>query len=55
MLGLEKYAFDAEAFFANAGSGRTIVKPGEKQTFFLPGVAADAVFYLQLRKRDSVA
>ncbi len=53
MLGLEEYAFDAEAFFTNAGPGRTNVKPGEKQTFFSQGVAADAVFYLQMRWLDS--
>jgi len=55
MLGLKKYAFDAEAFFANAGPGRTIVKLGEKQTLFSQGVAVDSVFYLQMRRRDSGA
>jgi len=52
MLGLEKYAFDAEAFFTNAGPGRTNVKSGEKQTFFSQGVAVDAAFYLQIRRQD---
>jgi len=52
MLGLKKYAFDAEAFFANAGPGRTIVKLGEKQTLFSQGVAVDAAFYLQIRRQD---
>jgi CRP-like cAMP-binding protein len=44
---LEETAFDAEAFLASAGLGRTIVKLDEKQAFFSQGEIADCVFYLQ--------
>lgn len=47
MLEHEKSAFDTEAFLANAGLGRTIVKLREKQTFFSQGESADSVFCLQ--------
>jgi CRP-like cAMP-binding protein len=44
---LEKPAFDAAAFLANAGLGRRIVQLAPKETFFTQGDPADAVFYLQ--------
>jgi CRP-like cAMP-binding protein len=44
---LEKPAFDAAAFLANAGLGRRIVQLAPKQAFFTQGDRADAVFYLQ--------
>lgn len=47
MQEIAERGFDAEAFLASAGSGRTIVKLREKQTFFSQGEAADSVFYLQ--------
>lgn len=47
MIELEKPSFDAEAFLASAGVGRSIVALREKQNFFSQGEAADAVFYLQ--------
>ncbi|MGD0941973.1 MAG: Crp/Fnr family transcriptional regulator [Terracidiphilus sp.] len=47
MLEYEKPAFDAEAFLANAGLGRSIVELRGKQSFFSQGDAADSVFYLQ--------
>jgi CRP-like cAMP-binding protein len=40
-------SFDADAFLANAGLGRTIVELKPKQTFFCQGDTADSVFYLQ--------
>ena len=42
-----KPAFDAGAFLASAGLGRTIVNLDEKQAFFSQGETADSVFYLQ--------
>ena len=42
-----KPAFDAGAFLASGGLGRTIVKLGEKQPFSSQGETADSVFYLQ--------
>ena len=47
MVELEKPAFDAAAFLANAGLGRRIVQLAPKETFFTQGDPADAVFYLQ--------
>ena len=40
-------SFDADAFLANAGLGRTIVELKPKQTFFCQGDTADSVFFLQ--------
>jgi len=47
MLELEKPAFDAAAFLANAGLGRRIVELSPKESFFSQGDLADSVFYLQ--------
>jgi len=47
MVELEKPTFDAAAFLASAGLGRSIVKLAPKQTFFTQGDPADAVFFLQ--------
>ena len=47
MLEFAKPAFDAEAFLANAGVGRRIVKLRAKQAFFSQGEAADSAFTLQ--------
>jgi CRP-like cAMP-binding protein len=47
MIELEKPAFDAGAFLASAGLGRSIVTLRENDTFFSQGEAADSVFYLQ--------
>jgi len=47
MVELEKPAFDAAAFLANAGLGRRIVQLAPKETFFAQGSPADSVFYLQ--------
>jgi CRP-like cAMP-binding protein len=47
MVDLEKPAFDAAAFLAQAGLGRRIVQIGPKQTFFTQGDPADSVFYIQ--------
>ena len=47
MIGNNDTAFDAAAFLANAGLGRTIVELKPQQTFFCQGDAADTVFYLQ--------
>jgi CRP/FNR family cyclic AMP-dependent transcriptional regulator len=44
---LEKPAFDAGAFLANAGLGRKIVQLEPKEPFFSQGDQADSVFYLQ--------
>lgn len=43
-----KTAFDAGAFLASAGLGRTIVKLSEGQAFFSQGEPAGSVFYLQI-------
>jgi CRP/FNR family cyclic AMP-dependent transcriptional regulator len=40
-------AFNAEAFLAKIGKGRTITKPGPGQVIFAQGDPANAVFYLQ--------
>jgi CRP-like cAMP-binding protein len=42
-----KVAFDAAAFLAKAGLGRSIVQLKPKQTFFSQGDLADTIFYLQ--------
>ncbi|MGA2572224.1 MAG: Crp/Fnr family transcriptional regulator [Terracidiphilus sp.] len=47
MVELEKPAFDAAAFLATAGQGRTIVQLKPKETLFEQGEPADSVFYLQ--------
>jgi len=47
MVELEKPAFDAAAFLANAGLGRKIIKLASKDAFFSQGDPADSVFYLQ--------
>jgi CRP-like cAMP-binding protein len=39
--------FDAVAFLANAGLGRTIVEMKPKEAFFCQGDRADSIFYLQ--------
>jgi CRP/FNR family transcriptional regulator, cyclic AMP receptor protein len=44
---LQKVAFDASAFLAHAGLGRTIVQLKPKQAFFSQGGTADSIFYLQ--------
>ena len=43
----QKIAFDAPAFLAEAGLGRTIVQLKPKQAFFSQGGPADSIFYLQ--------
>jgi CRP/FNR family cyclic AMP-dependent transcriptional regulator len=43
----QEIAFDAPAFLAEAGLGRTIVQLKAKQTFFSQGGLADTLFYLQ--------
>jgi CRP/FNR family transcriptional regulator, cyclic AMP receptor protein len=47
MVELEKPAFDAATFLANAGLGRKIVQLLPKQPFFSQGQPADSIFYLQ--------
>jgi CRP/FNR family transcriptional regulator, cyclic AMP receptor protein len=47
MAALQKIAFDALAFVAEAGLGRRIIQLKPKQAFFLQGGPADSVFYLQ--------
>ena len=42
--------FDANAFLASIGDGRTIVSIAKKQTIFSQGDPADAVFYIQKGK-----
>jgi CRP/FNR family transcriptional regulator, cyclic AMP receptor protein len=42
-----KVAFDAAAFLAKAGLGRSIIQLKPKQTFFSQGDIADSIFYLQ--------
>jgi CRP/FNR family cyclic AMP-dependent transcriptional regulator len=44
---LHKVVFDASAFLAHAGLGRTIVQLKPKQAFFSQGGTADSIFYLQ--------
>lgn len=43
----QQIAFDAPAFLAEAGLGRSVVRLKLKQTFFSQGGAADSIFYLQ--------
>jgi CRP/FNR family cyclic AMP-dependent transcriptional regulator len=43
----QQIAFDAPAFLAEAGLGRSVVRLKPKQTFFSQGGAADSIFYLQ--------
>ncbi len=47
MLEPRKPEFDATAFLASSGPGRSIVQLSKKQCFFSQGEAADSVFYLQ--------
>ena len=47
MVELEKPEFDAAAFLASAGLGRTIMRFEPKETFYSQGDPADSVFYLQ--------
>jgi CRP/FNR family cyclic AMP-dependent transcriptional regulator len=47
MVELEKPAFDAATFLANAGLGRKIVQLLPKEPFFSQGDPADSIFYLQ--------
>jgi CRP/FNR family cyclic AMP-dependent transcriptional regulator len=47
MDGTGSTSFDIEQFLSNAGTGRSISRIKPRQTFFLQGNAADAVFYLQ--------
>jgi len=47
MAAPQKIAFDAPAFLAEAGLGRTIVELKPKQAFFSQGGPADSIFYLQ--------
>ena len=47
MAAPQKIAFDAPAFLAEAGLGRTIVQLKPKQAFFSQGGPADSIFYLQ--------
>jgi len=42
--------FDAKAFLANVGEGRTILKALEGKVFFSQGDPADALFYIQRGK-----
>jgi CRP/FNR family transcriptional regulator, cyclic AMP receptor protein len=42
--------FDAKAFLAKVGDGRSITKYGKNQTVFSQGDAADAVFFIQKGK-----
>src|ERR1035438_4463734 len=47
MVEIEKPAFDAAAFLANAGLGRRIVQLAPNDAFFVQGSPAGSVFYLQ--------
>jgi hypothetical protein len=44
----QQIAFDAPAFLAEAGLGRSVVRLKPKHTFFSQGGAADSIFYLQM-------
>jgi CRP/FNR family cyclic AMP-dependent transcriptional regulator len=44
---VERHAFDAATFLANAGLSRRIVQIAPKQPFFSQGEPADSIFYLQ--------
>jgi CRP/FNR family transcriptional regulator, cyclic AMP receptor protein len=47
MSGTTIKAFDAAAFLANAGHGRSVVKLKAKETFFAQGDSCDSIFYIQ--------
>ena len=47
MVELQKPRFDAAAFLASAGLGRTIIQLAPKDAFFSQGDPADSIFYLQ--------
>ena len=47
MVDLKSTVFDAVAFLAKAGLGRSIVQLNPKQAFFSQGTPADSIFYLQ--------
>jgi CRP-like cAMP-binding protein len=46
-IGTENKSFDTAAYLSTTGTGRSIVRHGEKGIFFSQGNPADAVFYLQ--------
>ena len=52
MVGIRKLstAYDAEAFLARAGVGKTVVNLKKKEGAFSQGAPADAVFYIQKGK-----
>ena len=47
MNNLDKSAFNAEAFLANAGLGRRIIELTPGKSFYSQGDPSDSVFYLQ--------
>lgn len=47
MINHKKIPFDAEAFLATPGLGRSIARVQAKQAFFSQGDPADSIFYLQ--------
>jgi CRP/FNR family transcriptional regulator, cyclic AMP receptor protein len=47
MIDHKKIPFDAEAFLATPGLGRSIARVQAKQAFFSQGDPADSIFYLQ--------
>jgi CRP/FNR family transcriptional regulator, cyclic AMP receptor protein len=47
MAEIQKPRFDADAFLASAGLGRTIIQLAPKDAFFSQGDPADSIFYLQ--------
>ena len=47
MVELENPGFDAAAFLASTGLGRTIIQLSPQDAFFSQGDSADSVFYLQ--------
>jgi len=47
MVELQKPRFDADAFLASTGLGRTIIQLAPKDAFFSQGDPADSIFYLQ--------
>ena len=47
MVEREKSGFDAAAFLASAGPGRSIIRLAPKDAFFSQGDPADSIFYLQ--------
>ena len=52
MVGIKKLrtGFDAEAFLARAGVGKTVVNLKKKDAAFSQGAPADAIFYIQKGK-----